>query len=80
MCVAILDGMAFLQSLVKLHYTNICEDLSNHFVKHYRHTPYDKMQIAFDRYSIPDSLKSATRLKRLKRSESISHIFQAIQE
>ena len=75
MCVAIIDGMAFLQSLDKPHYINTCEDLSNHFLKRLQtyYNSYDEVQVVFDRYNIPVSLENATRQKRLRGSESIAY-------
>ena len=64
--VAIVDGMAEIQSLDKLEWIKTCKHLAEHF-NNRLFSKYDENQeirLIFDRYDVPSSLKSATRTRR----------------
>ena len=61
--VAIVDGMADLQSLDKPEYVKTCLQLANHFIERFweKYETYDEVHLVFDRYDIWDvSLKAST--------------------
>ena len=64
--VAIVDGMAEVQSLDKPEWIKNCRDLAEHFTNHLlvKYNDLQELHIIFDRYDVPSSLKSATRVKR----------------
>ena len=64
--VTIVDGMAKVQSLDKPEWIKNCRDLAEHFTNHLlvKYNDLEELQIIFDRYDVPSSLKSATRVKR----------------
>jgi len=63
MKVAVLDGMAELQSLDKPDWIKNCSQLPDHFSSrvYQKHTNSDELQLLFDRYDLSLSLKAATR-------------------
>ena len=64
--VAIVDGMAEIQSLDKPEWIKTCKHLAEHF-NNRLFSKYDENQeirLIFDRYDVPSSLKSATRTRR----------------
>ena len=63
MKVAILDGMAELQSLGKPDWIKNCSQLADHFNSriYQKHAHSDELRLVFDRYDLPLSLKAATR-------------------
>ena len=65
MTVAIIDGMAELQSLGKPHWVSSCEKLAKHFndCLFHKYRDSDEVRLVFDRYDLP-SLKTATRAQR----------------
>ena len=62
----IVDGMAELQSLDKLATITTCADLAEHFTETIlrKHRTCYELHLVFDRYDVPLSLKSATRVRR----------------
>ena len=64
--VAIADGMAEVQSLDKPEWIKNCRDLAEHFTNRLlvKFNDLQELHIIFDRYDVPSSLKSATRVKR----------------
>ena len=64
--VAIVDGMAEVQSLDKPEWIKNCRDLAEHFTNRLlvKYNDLQELHIIFDRYDVPSSLKSATRVKR----------------
>ena len=64
--VAIVDGMAEVQSLDKPEWIKNCRDLVEHFTNRLlvKCNDLQELHIIFDRYDVPSSLKSATRVKR----------------
>jgi len=62
MTVAIIDGMAELQSLGKPHWVSSCEKLAKHFndCLFHKYHESDEVRLVFDRYDLPSSLKTAT--------------------
>lgn len=70
----ILDGMAVVQSLVKVSWVKSCSDfavLFNQKVEHYiKEQPFTEVRLVFDSYA-PNSLKKATRLKRNQTCRSL---------
>jgi len=73
--VAIIDGMADLQSLNKPEWISNCADLANHFIERHwqRYSEYDEVHLVFDRYDIGDSLKTSTREKRLGGHKAVAY-------
>lgn len=74
--VAVVDGMADLQSLDKPEWIKCGSDLADHFIaRHWRkYNDYDEVHLVFDRYDIADSsLKTNTREKRLAGSEAVAY-------
>lgn len=66
MTVAIIDGMAELQSLDKSHWESSCEKLAKHFndCLFHKYRESEEVRLVFDRYDLPSSLKTATRAQR----------------
>ena len=66
MTVAIIDGMAELQSLDKPHWVSSCEKLAKHFndCLFHKYRESEEVRLVFDRYDLPSSLKTATRAQR----------------
>lgn len=67
MTVVVVDGMAELQSLDKLKCLgNNCEQLAKHFndCLCHKYRESDEVRLVFDRYDLPSSLKTATRIQR----------------
>ena len=64
--VTIVDGMTKVQSLDKPEWIKNCRDLAEHFTNHLlvEYNDLQELLIIFDRYDVPSSLKSATRIKR----------------
>ena len=64
--VAIVDGMAEVQSLDKPEWIKNCRDLVEHFRNRLlvKYNDLQEYHIIFDRYDVPSSLKSSTRVKR----------------
>ncbi|CAH3136345.1 unnamed protein product, partial [Porites lobata] len=64
--VAIVDGMAEVQSLDKPEWIKNSRDLAEHFTNRLlvKYNDLQELHIIFDRYDVPSSLKSATRVKR----------------
>ena len=64
--VAIVDGMAEIQSLDKPEWIKTCKHLAEHFHNHLfsKHDETQGIRLIFDRYNVPSSLKSDTRTKR----------------
>jgi hypothetical protein len=73
--VAVVDGMADLQSLNKPEWISNCSDLANHFIdKHQqRYSEYDEVHLVFDRYDIGESLKTSTRERRLGGTKAVAY-------
>jgi hypothetical protein len=73
--VAVVDGMADLQSLNKPEWISNCSDLANHFIdKHWqRYSEYDEVHLVFDRYDIGESLKTSTRERRLGGTKAVAY-------
>ena len=66
MKVAIVDGMAEVQSLDKPEWIRNCAQLAEHFSNRVMqmHTGSNEVRLIFDRYDLPFSLKAATRVRR----------------
>ena len=66
MKVAIVDGMAEVQSLDKPEWIRNCAQLAEHFSNRViqTHTGSNEVRLIFDRYDLPFSLKAATRVRR----------------
>ena len=65
MKVAIVDGMAEVQSLDKPEWITNCAQLAKHFSDRVQmHTGSNEVRLIFDRYDLPFSLKAATRVRR----------------
>ena len=64
--VVIVDGMAELQSLDKPAAIKTCAHLAEHFTEHLlqKHCDSEEIHVVFDRYDVPRSLKSGTRVRR----------------
>jgi hypothetical protein len=66
--VAIVDGMAEVQTLDKPVWVNQCSDIAKHFsdciLEKYNPDKYDEVHLVFDRYDVPQSLKTSTRERR----------------
>ena len=62
----IIDGMAELQSLHKPAAITTCTHLTEHFTGHLlqKHCDGDEIRLVFNRYDVPRSLKSGTRVRR----------------
>ena len=66
MKVAIVDGMAEVQSLDMPEWIRNCAQLAEHFSNRVMqmHTGSNEVRLIFDRYDLPFSLKAATRVRR----------------
>ena len=66
MKVAIVDGMAEVQSLDKPEWIRNCAQLAEHFSNRVMqtHNGSNEVRLIFDRYDLPFSLKAATRVRR----------------
>ena len=66
MKVSIIDGMAELQSLNKPPGITSCSQLADHFTDQLfqKYDGSDEIHLVFDRYDVPLSVKSATRVRR----------------
>ena len=75
MTVAIIDGMAELQSLEKPHWISNCEQLDQHFndCLFYKYRDSDEIRLILDRHDLPSSLKGATRKTRKHRPSVLPH-------
>ena len=64
--VAVVDGMAVVQSLDNPNLIKTCKDLSNHFLSKLdsKFSQYREVHIVLDRYDMDKSLKTATRVRR----------------
>ena len=64
--VAIVDGMAEVQSLDKPDWIKNCAQLAENFCNRIfqKYSGSDEVRLIFDRYALPLSLKSATRVRR----------------
>ena len=71
--VAIVDGMAEVQSLDKPDWIKTCKDLAEHFIARVfvKYNNTQQIRLIFDRYDVLSSLKSATRSKRQGTQEPI---------
>ena len=67
MKVAIVDGMAEVQAIDKPNSIKTCKDLGEHFESRIKSKfgTYDEVHVIFDDYTVKNSLKTATRSKRL---------------
>ena len=67
MKVAIVDGMAEVQAIDKPKSIKTCKDLGHHFASSIKAKSgtYDEVHVIFDDYTVKNSLKTATRSKRL---------------
>ena len=67
MKVAIVDGMAEVQAIDKPKSIKTCNDLGDHFASRTKSKfgTYDEVHMIFDDYTVKNSLKTATRSKRL---------------
>ena len=67
MKVAIADGMAKVQATDKPKPIKTCKDLGDHFASHMKSKfgTYNEVHVIFDDYTVSNSLKTATRSKRL---------------
>ena len=67
MKVAIVDGMAEVQAIDKPKSIKTCNDLGDHFASRTKSKfgTYDEVHVIFDDYTVKNSLKTATRSKRL---------------
>ena len=72
---AIIDGMAELQGLDKPKSVSTVLELSDHFIARFytKYNRYDEVHLIFDDYTISNSLKTATRKKRLGQSVSVHY-------
>lgn len=73
--VAIIDGMAEVQSLPKTKDIKTCEQLAILFVNRLenKYCSFSEVHVIFDRYDIPSSLKSATRDGRQGGKPSVAY-------
>ena len=73
--VALVDGMAEVQSLEKPDYITNCSQMAEHFTNRIlqKYNNADEIHLVFDRYDISKSLKSATRDKRQGNQPVISY-------
>ena len=73
--VAIVDGMAEVQSLDKPEWSKNCAQLAEHSSNRVLQTysGSNEMRFIFDRYDLPFSLKVATRVRRRASSSVLSH-------
>ena len=71
--IAIVDGMAEVQSLVKPPGIATCDELAEHFVNRLfnKYNGSDEIRLVFDRYDLPMSLKTATRVQRQGTNEPV---------
>ena len=71
--VAIVDGMAEVQSLDKPDWIKTCKDLAEHFMARLfvKYNNTQQIRLIFDRYGVLSLLKSATRSKRQGTPEPI---------
>lgn len=71
--VDIVDGMAEVQSLDKQRWIHNCSELADHFnnVLFNKYKESDEVRLIFDRYDVQSSLKTATRLQRQGKEDSI---------
>ena len=67
MKVAIVDGMAEVQAIDKPKSIKTCKDLGHHFASRIKAKfgTYNEVHVIFDDYTVKNSLKTATRSKRL---------------
>ena len=75
--VVIVDGMAEVQSLDKLHWIKTCKDLAEHFIARLfvKYNNTQQIRLIFDGYDVLSWLKSASRRKRQGTQEPIyNHI------
>ena len=72
---AIIDGMAELQGLDKPKSVSTVFELSDHFIARFytKYNRYDEVHLIFDDYTTSNSLKTATRKKRLGQSVSVHY-------
>ena len=73
MKVAIVDGMAEVQAIHKPSSIKTCKDLGEHFESRIKSKfgTYDEVHVIFDDYTVKNSLKTATRSKRLSGLASV---------
>lgn len=73
--VDIVDGMAELQALDKPAAITTCAQLAEHFTDTIlqKHSDCDELHLVFDRYDVPLSLKSATRVRRQGDEQPVSY-------
>ena len=71
----LIDGMAELQGLDKPKSVSTVLELSDHFIARFytKYNRYDEVHLIFDDYTISNSLKTATRKKRLGQSVSVHY-------
>ncbi len=65
--VTVIDGMAVVQSMGKPTWVKTCAQWADHFLATLdsKANDYDEVHLVFDRYDVPNSLKQATRERRL---------------
>jgi len=73
--VAIVDGMAEVQSLDKPDWIKTCKDLAEHFTSRLfvKHNNTQQIRLIFDRYDVLSSLKFDTRSRRQGSQEPIHY-------
>lgn len=73
--VAIVDGMAELQSLKKPDSIKDCLQLAEHFCDRIftKYADYSEIRLIFDRYDVPVSLKEATRRRRQGNTDAVHY-------
>ena len=76
MKVAIVDGMAEVQSLHKPEWIRNCAQLAEHFSNRVMqtHTGSNEVRLIFDRYDLPFSLKAATRVNHITDTTHIAKV------
>ena len=75
MKVAIVDGMAEVPAIDKPKSIKTCKDLGDHFTSRIKSKfgTYDEVHVIFDDYTVKNSLKTATRSKRLDGLASVRY-------
>ena len=74
--VAIVDGVADLQTLDKPEHVKTCLQLACHFIERFweKYETHDEVHLVFDRYDIGDvSLKASTRERRLAGNKAVAY-------
>lgn len=73
--VAVIDGMAEVQSLDKPQHITNCKQLADHFHNRLfnKYKDYSEINLVFDRYDITTSLKAATRDRRQGQQDPVHY-------